>query len=51
MQENTWEKFSIGISCNNSIELAKKAKIEGADYVAFGPAFNSKTKNIKKYWT
>ena len=29
-------------------ELAKKAKIEGADYVAFGPAFNSKTKKTSR---
>ena len=42
------KNFSIGISCNNSIELAKKAKIEGADYVAFGPAFNSKTKKTSR---
>ena len=42
------KNFSIGISCNNSIELAKKAKIDGADYVAFGPAFNSKTKKTSR---
>ena len=37
-------KLIIGVSCNNSIEQAKIAKNNGADYVAFGPAFNSKTK-------
>lgn len=34
----------IGITCNNKIELAKTAQQQGADYVAFGRFFNSKTK-------
>ncbi len=42
------KKFLIGISCNDSIYLARKAKIDGADYVAFGPAFNSKTKTTSR---
>ena len=42
------KNFSIGISCNNSIELAKKAKNRWLDYVAFGPAFNSKTKKTSR---
>lgn len=37
-------KFIIGVSCNDSIEKAKIAKKNGADYVAFGPVYNSKTK-------
>ena len=38
----------IGISCNNSVQLSIKAKKDGADYVAFGPMFTSKTKENKK---
>lgn len=34
----------IGISCNNSIKLAKEAEKNGADYVAFGPIYKSSTK-------
>ena len=40
--------FQVGVSCNDSIEIYKKAKDHGANYVAFGPMFNSKTKNKKK---
>ena len=37
----------IGITCHNSIKLARKAIENKADYIAFG-AFNStKTKNVK----
>ena len=37
----------IGITCHNSIKLARVAKKNKADYIAFG-AFNpSKTKNVK----
>ena len=37
----------IGVTCHNSINLAKKAIVSGADYLAFG-AFNvSQTKIIK----
>ena len=40
-------KKIIGITCHNSIKLAKKSIEDGADYVAFG-AFNfSKTKKVK----
>ena len=38
----------IGISCNNSVQLSIKARKDGADYVAFGPMFKSKTKENKK---
>lgn len=34
----------IGVSCYNSIKLAKKAENAGADYVAFGRFFTSKSK-------
>ena len=41
--------FIVGISCSNSLELYKKAYKQGADYVAFGPTFqtiNKAKKNI-----
>jgi thiamine-phosphate pyrophosphorylase len=34
----------IGISCYDSLELARKARSAGADYVAFGAFFDSPTK-------
>lgn len=34
----------IGVSCYNHLELALEAERQGADYVAFGAFFNSKTK-------
>jgi thiamine-phosphate pyrophosphorylase len=37
----------IGITCHNSIDLAKKAISNGADYLAFGAFYSSKTKKIK----
>ena len=37
----------IGITCHNSINLAKKAVNDGADYLAFGAFYSSKTKIIK----
>ncbi len=37
----------IGITCNNSIRLAKKAVKSGASYIAFGAFFASKTKKTK----
>ena len=37
----------IGITCHNSISLAKKAIKNGADYLAFGAFFPSKTKKTK----
>ena len=40
--------FQVGVSCNNSIEMYKKAKDQGANYVAFGPMYKSKTKNKRK---
>ena len=37
----------IGITCHNSIRLAKKAIDCGADYLAFGSFYSSKTKKIR----
>ena len=34
----------IGVTCHNKVELAVEAQKNGADYVAFGRFFNSKTK-------
>lgn len=34
----------IGITCHNSLDLAKKAIDDGASYIAFGRFFSSKTK-------
>ena len=37
----------IGITCHNSISLAKKAISNGANYLAFGAFYRSKTKKVK----
>jgi thiamine-phosphate pyrophosphorylase len=37
----------IGITCHNSINLAKKAINNGADYLAFGAFYTSETKLVK----
>ena len=37
----------IGITCHNSINLAKRAIEDGADYLAFGAFYASKTKIVK----
>tara|TARA_Y100000591_G_scaffold229207_1_gene200183 strand:- start:113 stop:727 length:615 start_codon:yes stop_codon:yes gene_type:complete len=37
----------IGITCHNSIRLAKIASTNGADYIAFGAFNTSKTKKVK----
>ena len=37
----------IGITCHNSIKLARMAIKNKADYIAFGAFYNSKTKNVK----
>ena len=42
------KNFLVGVSCSNSYDLYKKAKEESADYVAFGPAFNTDSKNKEK---
>lgn len=42
------EKFIVGISCSGSRELYKHAKKQMADYVAFGPVFETISKKKKK---
>ncbi len=37
----------IGVTCHNSFRLVKKAFISGADYVAIGAFFNTRTKNVR----
>ena len=37
----------IGITCHNSINLAKTAIRDNADYIAFGAFFSTKTKKVK----
>jgi thiamine-phosphate pyrophosphorylase len=37
-------KKIIGVSCYNRIDLARQAKAQGVDYVAFGSCFGSETK-------
>ncbi|PAF50036.1 hypothetical protein BKH43_05960 [Helicobacter sp. 13S00401-1] len=41
-------KGIIGVSCYDSLELAKKMESLGADYVAFGAMFSSPTKPLAK---
>ena len=36
----------IGITCHNSIKLAKIAISNKADYIAFGAFYSSKTKKV-----
>ena len=43
------KKKIIGITCHNSIKLAKIAHNYGADYVAFGSFYKTKTKKVKYY--
>jgi len=38
------EKFIIGVTCHNSLELAIEAEKNGADYIALGAIFKSKNK-------
>ncbi len=40
-------KKIIGITCHNSINLAKKAIKAKANYIAFGAFYSSKTKRVK----
>jgi len=40
-------KKIIGITCHNSIKLAKAAIKNQADYIAFGAFYSSKTKKVK----
>ena len=45
-QKNNQQKI-IGITCHNSIKLAKVAIKNQADYIAFGAFYSSKTKKVK----
>ena len=36
----------IGITCHNSIKLAKKAQLNGASYIAIGAFYKSRTKKV-----
>mgnify|MGYP001250702591 FL=1 len=38
------KKKIIGVTCHNSIKYAKKALLDGADYIALGAFYKSKTK-------
>ena len=40
------KKKIIGVTCHNSVRLAKRAQIKGADYVALGAFYKTKTKKI-----
>ena len=37
----------IGVTCHNSLKLVKKATREGANYIALGAFYSSKTKKVK----
>ena len=39
-------KKIIGVTCHNSIKLAKKAILNGANYIALGAFFKTKTKKV-----
>ena len=43
-RERLGKQAIIGVSCYNQISLARKAKAQGADYIAFGRFFPSRTK-------
>ena len=43
------KKFIIGVSCHNSLELALEAEKNGANYIALGAVFKSKTKPNAAY--
>ena len=39
----------LGVTCHNSISLSRKAIKNGADYIALGAFFKSKTKKVKYF--
>ncbi len=45
--KKTLKNKIIGITCHNSIRLAKKALMNGANYVAVGAFYKTKTKKVK----
>jgi len=38
------KNYIIGISCQNNLHLAKNASLDGADYVALGSVYKTRTK-------
>ena len=44
VRDKLGEKFIIGVTCHNSLELALEAEKNGADYIALGSIFKSKNK-------
>ena len=43
------KKFIVGVSCHNDLELALEAEKNGANYIALGAVFKSKTKPNAAY--
>ena len=37
----------IGVTCHNSVRLAKKAFLNGANYIALGSFYKTRTKKVK----
>ena len=37
----------IGVTCHNSVKLAKSALLNGANYIAIGAFYQTKTKKVK----
>ena len=37
----------IGVTCHNSVKLAKKASLKKASYIAIGAFYETKTKKVK----
>jgi len=46
-REALGDKFIIGVTCHNSLELAFEAEKNGANYIAFGAFYSTTTKNVK----
>ena len=47
-KEEFGKNFIVGVSCYNSFSSYNSALNQSADYVAFGPAFNTSSKNKEK---
>ena len=43
-RERLGDRFIIGVTCHDSLELAIEAEQSGADYIALGAIFKSKNK-------
>ena len=44
------DKFIIGVTCHNSLELAIEAEKNGANYIALGAIFKSNNKPRASHW-